>query len=246
MTQQEHDSLLNFTKSKYNTIFGNLDYKQLEVQDFFYNAFAKKPVDIKKEIVSEIYSAYRFFIGEIQRKKGFDIAFEKKCNICKKTKESSLFRNRYSNHYQFSYLNYCCKDCEIIVNSNKVVDKEKRAKIAKNWYLKNREICILRAKNWRENNIETNRVHQKKYREKNKKHFVVKIPKTKKEHYELNKETQLFKAQEKRRLSTEWWENLTDELKLLYLEKYGFKTANRNLRLKAYREQNVIRNDLVV
>ncbi|WP_281239930.1 hypothetical protein [Flavobacterium praedii] len=157
---------MKFTKNKYISIFGNLDHKTLEIHDFFYNAFAKNPLDLKKEIVNEIYSEYRIFTGEIQREKGNIQDFEKKCNVCKEFKNSFLFRERYSKVYKFSYLYYCCKDCEENINSTRVIDKKNQALLARNWYEKNKELCILRAKIWRQNNSDKNRISQKKYRDK--------------------------------------------------------------------------------
>lgn len=210
MTQKEHDELHCFAKKHFNRIFGSISgFSEKEPIDFFYDAYAEQPVNIYKYIVKKINEHYFRCIGKIQRSCKEINSYEKKCNRCKVTFDSSNFYQLYNKKYEFKHLASYCKKC----CSEKSIEDYR--------------------------NIESYREKQLKRSEKYRKNNPEKVAKTRAYSYEKNKEKQLALSYEKRRLSTEWWQTLTDELKLFYLEKYGFKTANRNLRLKAYRDKKL-------
>lgn len=173
MTKAEYDYFLSFTEEKSKSIFKNVSCNLLQIEDFFFNAFAKQPENLHKQIVAEIYHEYYRQVGVIQQKNGKN-TFDKKCNCCKKTKDSSLFRQRFSNKYQLFYLNHICRECayEKYHSDNgkkkRHLNRGKTALSKRIYYEANKEKIIAYSKIWRQNNLDKNRISQKKYRDKNK------------------------------------------------------------------------------
>lgn len=201
MTKQEHDKIAGYSQKHFSRIFGEkAKFSEKESVEFFYDAFAEKPADIYKAILQKIHEHYFRTIGKIQRSSKEVNSYEKKCNRCKVTFDSSNFYQLYDKRYEFKHLSSYCKKC------SSEMSKENYPKY-KHSYLK----------------------ASKKYHDKN--------PEIKKISYEKNKEKQLALSYEKRRLSTEWWDSLSQEKQTKLLKKYNLKKPNRDAKLTAWRKE---------
>jgi hypothetical protein len=173
MTEVEYHYFLSFTKGKSKSIFKKVSCNLLKIEDFFFNAFAKQPENLHKQIVAEIYQEYYKQLGIIQRQNG-DKVYDKKCNCCKIVKDSSLFYQKYSKIYQCSYLSSHCSDCYAKkYNSDKekkrrIDNKEKTALVKKIYFQNNKEKLVAYVKQWRKENATEFRAKQNEYRNNNK------------------------------------------------------------------------------
>lgn len=168
MTQQEHDRIELFTKNNFNRIFKEKEvFAFKEPIELFYDAYSKKPVDINKAIIREIYDHYYQSIGLVQKtsKQG---DCEKKCNVCKKTLPKDNFYKMHDKKNDFDFLSWQCKSCfseykKQWREKNKDLLIEKKRK----YYLENKISLLAKGKVWASNNKDKVNAASRKWRENN-------------------------------------------------------------------------------
>jgi hypothetical protein len=68
-------------------------------------------------ISNVIYENKYYQIAKQQQGRLVSRDYEKKCNLCKETKNQAEFDLRFSNKFQMYCLYYICKECRIIKNT---------------------------------------------------------------------------------------------------------------------------------